>query len=608
MVDELLDVEPQMKEDEIVDCVADIPVKATPEEVEAVQPFARRLMEEFGYPKSHLRTRPQFRVKEAPSGQEKWPVDIAVFHSSVQTYENTYMVVECKRKTRKDGLRQLQIYLNLCNAEVGVWTNGKEHLYIKKVKRPDGSNAYKEIPTIPRYGQPLSDIGKLKCKDLTKAIDLKSIFKDIRNHLAGMATGATRDEELAMQLINVLFVKLWDEWDKGPEEFVHFRADDEETAEQTWQRVVKIFNDKVKTEYKELFGDGDVISLDADSMRYVVGELQNYSLLHASREAIGEAFETFIGPALRGSQGQFFTPRNVIHMMVDILDPQPGEYIIDPACGSGGFLVAVLDSIWGELERIAPKKGWDKARLRDEQRKVADRYLRGIDKDASLAKIARGYLAILRAGRNSVFCENSLVPPDDWSAETKKEIRPGTFDVVLTNPPFGSKIKVEGEHILAQFQLGRRWEKDDEGNLQPTGSLYDTQTPQILFIERCLQLLKDGGRMGIVLPESIFGMPKYRYVVEYLKRHTRILGIVSMPEDLFQPHTHAKTCIVFVKKEKAPEDYPFFMAVARWCGHDSRGNPTMRKGPDGKMVLLDDVPLIAKKYLEWKESKEGVAA
>lgn len=599
---------PALADDEVLDCVAGIPVKAKPEEVEAVQPFARRLMEEFGYPKEHLRTRPQFRVKEAPSGREKWPVDIAVFHSPVHTYENVYMVVECKRKTRKDGMKQLQIYLNLCNAEVGVWTNGKEHLYIKKIKRQDGSLAYKEIPTIPRYGQPLSDIGKLKRKDLKKAIDLKSIFRDLRNHLAGMATGATRDEELAKQLINILFVKLWDELDKGPDEYMHFRADDEETPEQTEKRVVGMFNEKVKEEYPELFDDSDVISIDANSIRYVVGELQNYCLLDASREAIGEAFETFIGPALRGSQGQFFTPRNVIHMMVDILDPQPEEMIIDPACGSGGFLVATLDHVWKILEGVAPKKGWDAVRLRDEQRKVADRYLRGIDKDASLAKIAKDYIAILRAGRDSVFCENSLVPPDDWSAETRKEFKPGTFDVVLTNPPFGSKIKIEGEHILSQYDLGRRWEKDDEGNLQPSGSLYDTQTPQILFIERCLQLLRNGGRMGIVLPESIFGMPKYRYVVEYLKRNTRILGIVSMPEDLFQPHTHAKTCIVFVKKEQPPEDYPIFMAVARWCGHDSRGNPTIRKQPDGTTELLDDVPLIAEKCLEWKKEHPDAAA
>jgi type I restriction enzyme M protein len=127
-------------------------------------------------------------------------------------------------------------------------------------------------------------------------------------------------------------------------------------------------------------------------------------------------------------------------------------------------------------------------------------------------------------------------------------------------------------------------------------NLEDSQSPQILFIERCLQLLKDGGRMAIILPESIFGMPKYNYIVKWLQNKVEIVGMISMPEELFQPHTHAKTCVVFIKKSNPRKDYPIHMAIAYWCGHDSRGNDTVRYLSDGSNILMDDIPKISEKF------------
>jgi type I restriction enzyme M protein len=120
---------------------------------------------------------------------------------------------------------------------------------------------------------------------------------------------------------------------------------------------------------------------------------------------------------------------------------------------------------------------------------------------------------------------------------------------------------------------------------------------KFFFIERCLDLLKNGGTLGVVLLESIFGMPKYRYVVDYLQKNTNIKSIVTMPEDLFQPHTHAKCCVVICEKTTEPSsDDPIFMADVKWCGHDSRGNPTIRKNESGKDELLDDIPKVAEIY------------
>lgn len=315
-------------------------VRATPEEVDAVQVFARRLVEDYGYDKSQIQTRPQHRVRTRPSDEEKsYPVDIAVFNSSTKTEGELFLVVECKKKERKEGEHQLRLYLDMSAAEVGVWFNGDEHLYLRKVHHKDGRRTYVTLPNIPRRGQRIEDIGLYKRKDLTKPSNLRAVFRDIRNHLAGMAKGTTRDEALARQIINILFCKILDEQDCKPDEQVVFRAGVDESAEEVKERLVRLF-DAVKSKiYDDVFEEADSIKLDAESVRYVVGELQTYCIMDADRDAVGDAFEVFIGPALRGAEGQFFTPRNVVEMMVKVVDPKPGEMILDPACGSGGFLI-----------------------------------------------------------------------------------------------------------------------------------------------------------------------------------------------------------------------------------------------------------------------------
>lgn len=204
--------------------------------------------------------------------------------------------------------------MRLSKAELGVWFNGEERLFIKKVETK-GKVLFEEIPNIPNFGQRLEDIGKFKREDLNVPSNLKLIFKAIRNHLAGNFTGATRDEELARELINLIFCKIYDEKFTRPQDVVSFRVGLDEDKKVVKKRILEIF-EKVKTKYKEVIDISDTINLDENAIAYVVGELQNYSLIESERDVIAEAFETFIGYALKGAQGQFFTPRNSVKLLV----------------------------------------------------------------------------------------------------------------------------------------------------------------------------------------------------------------------------------------------------------------------------------------------------
>jgi len=588
--------EPEIKEGYLVDYISGKQVKDGPEERDAVQVFSRMLVEDYGYPKTHIQTRPQYRVKVRPSDTKKeYPVDIAVFGDAKKADDDIYIVVECKKKNRKDGRTQLEDYLRFCKAGLGVWFNGHEHLFLKKIEK-GGKVLFEEIPNIPLYGQRVEDVGLFKRKDLKPATNLKAVFKTMRNFLAANAVGITRDEVFAQQLINLIFCKIYDERFTKPDSMVTFRAGVDEGPKDVKARITTLF-DLVKDKYNDVIDKADSIQLDPVSLTHIVGSLQQYALTASDRDAVGEAFETFIGPALKGPQGQFFTPRNVVKMVVDMVDPQADEKIIDPACGSGGFLVEGLRHVWRKVEERGATLGWPEREIDADKQKVAIANFRGIDKDSFLSKVAKSYMAILGDGRGGVYCENSVENPRNWNRKTREAVQLGSFDVVITNPPFGKKLAIQSEEILESFDLGHRWTRDSDGTFV-RGTVLDKQPPQILFIERCLDLLRDGGRMGIVLLESIFGMPKYRYVVDYINRRGRILAVVTLPEDLFQPFTHAKTCVVLIEKTPQGGPYPIFMCDVKWCGHDSRGNPTWTLDKKGKKVLLDEIPLVAPLYKE----------
>lgn len=578
-------------ENQVEDFVSGEMIPAGPEEVEATQPFSRLLVEDYGYPKEHLQTRPQYRVKASPSDtQRSVPVDIAVFNGPDHTSDNLYMIVECKapsEKSEETNDKQIFNYLNWSQATIGVWTNGDEReIYLKVAEK--GKFTYKQIPALPRHGEDVAEIGQYLRKELRAPQNLQHVFRTIRAHLAGNARGTTRDEAIARQMINLIFCKIYDERFTPGDELVTFRAGLNDSPVVVSDRIGKLF-DQVKAKYNEVFDDGDILSLDAESIRYVVGELQSFSLAEAGRDAVGEAFEVFIGGTLKGDQGQFFTPRNVIQLMVAIADPNPESQVIDPACGAGGFIIETLRQKWAKLDHDAKRFGWNAAALTEEKSASAIKTIKGIDKDDFLVKVAKAYMAIMGDGKGSIYSEDSLNEPNTWD-KASVDVHLGSFDIVLANPPFGKEIKVRGAQKLQQYNLAYSWRKSKHGVVEKTSKLSKEMNPQVLFVERCLQLAKTGGKVGIILPETYFHSPSNAYVREFLLRRNNVIALIDLPHNTFRPFNNAKCIAVILEKGKPQQDTILGIA-AEEMGHNHQGKPLYRRGTEGNNIgeLWDDI-------------------
>ncbi len=408
-------------------------------------------------------------------------------------------------------------------------------------------------------------------KDLQAIYNLKIVFREIRDYFAGNVTGISRDEKIAQNIMRILFCKIYDEKNKQKDELVDIANRPNENLNEFTARIKKIFED-VKTKYSDIFEKNERIEIKDENLSYIISKLENVSLLDADRDIIADAFEELIGRSFRGGEGQFFTPRNIVQMIIDILQPKKGDRIIDPACGSGGFLAHILKYL--------------------QKQRIDNYYITGIDKDLFLSKLAKIYLTLLGENEYHIFCENSLEEPKKWSLQTNENIELGSFDLILTNPPFGAKIPVIGEKLLRQYELGYYWKNGQDWH--QTNKLREKQPPQILFIERIIQLLKDGGKAAMILPEGIFGNPSDRYIWEYIRKYASILGIISLSQETFQPSTHTKTSIVFIEKKKQNRS-KVFMAIANAIGHDKNGKEIFKIDKDGSHIydkkgqkILDD--------------------
>lgn len=524
------------------------------------------MIEDYGYKKEDIKI--EYGVKRSPSDNRKsLPVDIAVFENG-----KPKIFVETKKPTVKEGVIQLKNYMDFEDVKYGVWTNGNLENdkvgihYIEKYYSEDKKIDYKDIFNIPEKGF-YSTKEQLKKKELKPTSNLKNIFKQMRGFIAANATGTTRDEKILRELMSILMCKIYDERYKTQDDYMDFIVIDD-NPKKTADRIKSIFNDKVKLKYPMVFNEKEEITLDDNSIIYVVAQLQKYSLTSTSHQVVSDAFESIISYASKGSQGQFFTPKNVIELMVNFLKPERYKYMIDLACGTAGFITTTMNYVW---ENIDNKKLEEIAKT-EEKKEYAMTQLFGVEKDDFLAKISKAYMAILGDGKSGIFIEDSL-NKKNWSPGAISKIRDNYFDYVLTNPPFGKDVKVQNE----------------------TKKLYKYDAVDLIFFERALQLLKDGGILGIILPETVFHSLNNKKVREELFYKHNIICMIDLPHDTFRPYNNAKCDVIFLEKNKPQQDKILAINIEN-IGHNHLGQPVyeydINTNTFDESIIKDDTPHI----------------
>lgn len=544
------------------------------------QEYEKILNEDYGYDYAQMDIEVfiQRGSKQKPKN-DKDRADIVVYKTADKSKrdQNTDIlgIIETKRPQKEDGLRQLMSYMSATSCSWGVWTNGSEIEYVYKDLKT-GEIKTDFVFQIPSKGQRWEDIGVISKDKLMPTNNLKPIFRRILNTLYAN-TNISRREKLGNEMIKLLFCKIWDEryyLNRSPKFQIGYNESPEEVA----KNIKELFQE-VKNELSEdgVFDMHEEIKLEDRSIAYVVGELERYSLLKTDKDVVGDAFEVFADTKLVGERGEFFTPREVVKTAVQIVNPQPGQKILDPACGSGGFLIYSLENVWKEMEVDRKYKGLPN--LDKLKKEVAEKHFFGIDKEPDLVKIAKAYMAIVGDGRGGIVMQNTLHKPEDYEpipkamfVQNNNEFK--KFDIILTNPPFGTKIKVIKDDS-ASFHLGHIWKYDKTtGTWTETNTAKETE-PQVLFVERCLEMLRDGGTLAIVLPETNFHAPKARYVLEYIKNNNNIIAIVDLAHNTFRPHNNAKTLLLVLQKNR-PQNKKIIMAVAEEIGHDANGRDLFR--------------------------------
>jgi len=568
----------------IIDALSGRQIIAGDEEAEATQPLVHYLTQRLGWNPRQIITRPQWRVPKIPSGSRAagFPVDIAIFddvgHAGSEEYVR--ILAECKAPTEDEGIRQLKTYLSMePEARLGVWFNGTKHVLVYKTA--DGFTVNNFAP-IPRPTDPLSPTkakAPIRFCDLIPPPNLGQIFSRLRDQIAAQDSHVNRDEFILNDLANLLICKIAEEQEAelNPDRTMAFQL--AATRAATAESVRRLFTD-TRNKLRSVFVDeADILHLDDASIENVVRTLQAYRLTGHDRHTVGDAFQVLRGRALKGDEGAYFTPPALVDCVVSIIDPDDQSKVIDPACGTGGFLAATLDHVFERVDGVS--KASDRTKT-EAKRRWATGMLFAVDKDAVSIKLCKAYLTLLGDGRAHAYRANTI-DRAEWSERTdelKREVTHEAFSIVVTNPPFGSRLKVPSDVGMRENlstchkwrKSGTEWKQTDEWTEQQIG---------IAFFERGLDLLCPGGRMGIVLPETFLFSSNFRWFVDWICRTCTITHIVDVPMVAFEEFCRAKTCIIFVVKTAPSPGHRIVLSYPRSIGQDRKGRLLLKLDASG---------------------------
>ncbi|MDR0628475.1 MAG: N-6 DNA methylase [Treponema sp.] len=398
---------------------------------------------------------------------------------------------------------------------------------------------------------------------LTREDNLLQRFEEIHDFI--YSHDGLSPQETLEEFVKILFIKIYDESCGGHK----FCLNNDNTDA---SGVLGLF-ELTKQEFNAVFEVDDKIKLSALSLEFIVKKIQNISLNASSQDVKGLAFQKFLGHHAKSDRGQFFTPEPIVNFCVNIIAPQRDETILDPACGSGGFLVSALKYIQDNNTDI-------------DSAFIINNNLFGIDINKNIARIAKMKLLLEYNTHSHIIAHNSLDALDIIKSFLFYKNNKNGFDVILTNPPFGAKINQKS--LLSTFQLGYKWNKIYAG-FERSDNLLNGQAVESLFIERCLDLLKIGGRMAIVLPNGNFENSSLEYIRYYIMKRAKILAVINLPQESFIPYgTGVKTSLLFLEKKdmEDTEKYSIFFGKITKLGYqgNKNGTPLYKKNSYGHII------------------------
>lgn len=602
----------QIKDNKIYAPLKDKWLVNKPEE-QVRQKYICRLVDSYGFDLDQMAQ--EIQVTNSQRGQGAARADIVVWRSKEDKTKNksALIVVECKAESvtiHKEDYYQGHNYASWAGADFFVTTNLKETRVFRVVKG-ELPKRLEEIADIPsaENAKNQREIDKLlqQTKAFTRDEFSKLLFRChniIRNN-DKLSPEAAFDE-----ISKILFIKI--RYERSNKEGQIFSSERFKDLKKKWDEYNKEMDindakpfyqhlfDLTKREFTgdNLFEENEEIKIRENSFEQIVEELQIYNLSTTSDDVKGIAFEKVLGRTFRGELGQFFTPRTIVEFMVKVLDPQEGEYICDPCCGSGGFLINAFEYVRSKIEAEIDKQkekfkqqfytdDYGKATEAEKEAidaKVMDVFAQlnqelditnkdgrlrnlsfdcifGTDANPRMARTAKMNMIMHGDGHGGVHHHDGLLNVNG--------IFDNRFDVILTNPPFGAhidknqkitaadkytdaeKIKEYVERYGEQYLEALKQVNDHIGDsllsLFETGSM--SGLTEVLFIERCLNLLKPGGRMGIVLPEGVLNNTNLQKIRDFVESKAKILLIVSIPQDVFiASGATVKPSLLFLKK------------------------------------------------------------
>ena len=513
-----------------------------PEHTQVRLPLVDQLLN-LGWTPEQVQYDPEWRVPKNPSehsrreaGQQYagFPVDIIIWESPAlrEDPEGALIIFETKKPSRQEGLRQLENYLSLeYTAKMGFWTNGTDTLAIYRL--PSGKFHHVIGAPLPAPPDNFSIVGDtpLRFKDLEDPLPtkLRAKLDRVFGVVVARDTITTRSDDRLNQLCNLLLTKLASDQDAkvNPKDPLVFQP--VETEKGTADRIRRRFA-RLRSDHPAIFSNDTDIRFDAHTIHEVAYELTSTKLVDVSADTISQAFQVFRSANLKSGEGQYFTPSRVIRAAVEIMEVTHEDRIIDPACGTGGFLVECFLSYHREYPHLdeAARQRW----ARD--------HLFGVDRDDINVKLARAIMQIIGDGSANIQVGDSL-RQHMWESDyphLRGMLQDESFTCAITNPPFGRQLRLSAKDArLSGYTITRKG-KTSQQDLELG----------LVFLERCHRLLVKGGRLGIILPETYWFSSSYEWLREWLNGRFVLRGMLNVPMEAFQSFCRAKTNFYILEK------------------------------------------------------------